>query len=224
LDGNPARLSVFSLVFSGISFVLFPVARPFFDESSLEGAVQFASTRWVIAHALGMAGFILLGLGLLGLYLFMRETPSRRRMFWAVGSGWIGIGLTLPFFGAEAFSLQVIGQAVTARHDPTLIPLVNEVRFGPGIVFIGTGLVLVAASTILLALAVWKSVEIKPKWSGLPLAIAFAVYIPQLQGDPSFQPIRILIGLVILIGCALLSRGVTRASRNHQQTMPRASN
>ena len=60
-------------ILAGIFFILFPAVRPFFDESSLQGAEMFASARWVIAHVLGMAGFILLALGLLGLYAYLRH-------------------------------------------------------------------------------------------------------------------------------------------------------
>ena len=92
-------------------------------------------------------------------------------------------GSNSALFRAEAFSLQVIGQAAVSQNNVALIPLVNQVRFGPGIIFVITGLVLVAAATLLLASAIRKS-GIMPKWSGVPLAIGFAVYVPQLQGDP----------------------------------------
>jgi hypothetical protein len=70
------RLAAVSLVLSGIFFVLFPVVRPFFDESSVQGAQQFASSSWVIAHSLGMGAFILLSLGFLGVYLHLQETKA----------------------------------------------------------------------------------------------------------------------------------------------------
>jgi len=198
------RLAAFSLALSGIFFVLFPVVRPFFDESSLRGAAEFASTSWVIAHALGMGGFILLTLGFLGVHTHLQETRGENRAFLALVLSWIGAGLTLPFFGAEAFGLQVIGQAAVNMNNPALIPLINSVRFGPGIIFLITGLMLVGFSTIVLASAVWKS-GILPKWSGIPLAVGFALFIPLLQGNPLFQPIRIADGSLIAIGCILLA-------------------
>src|SRR6267143_6980701 len=94
-------------------------------------------------------------------------------------------------------------------NNAALVSLINQVRFGPGIIFVLTGLVLVAAATILAAFAIWKS-GIMPKWSGVPLAIAFAVYIPQLQGDPFFQPIRVAIGLLIALGCTWMAWGMLK--------------
>jgi len=206
------RLAAVSLVLSGVFFTLFPVVRPFFDESSLQGATEFASIQWVVAHAFGMGGFIMLTLGFLGVYVRLQETAVERWMLRALVLGWIGAGLTLPFFGAEAFSLQVIGRAAVSQNNAALIPLINQVRFGPGIIFVITGLVLVAIATFLAAFAIWKS-GIMPKWSGVPLAIAFAVYIPQLQGDPFFQPIRVAIGLLIALGCTWMAWGMLKEKR-----------
>src|SRR5919106_5593352 len=130
------------LVIAGVFFVLFPVVRPFFDESSIQGAQEFASDQWVIAHSLGIGGFILLSLGFLCLYLHLRGT---RIELWAL-RGFVlclvGTGLTLPFFGAEAFGLQVIGSAAVNQNNAALIPLVNKLRFGPGIAFIVSGFAL----------------------------------------------------------------------------------
>ncbi len=206
------RLAAFCLVLSGVFFVLFPVVRPFFDESSLQGAEEFASISWVIAHSLGMGGFILLTLGFLGVQMSLQGTKAERRAFRALVMSWIGAGLTLPFFGAEAFGLQVIGQAAVAQNNPALIPLVNSVRFGPGIIFAISGLLLVGVAAIVLASAIWKSV-ILPKWSGIPLAIGLALYIPQLQGNPLIQAIRIGDGLLIAFGCAWIAKGISRRDK-----------
>lgn len=198
------------LVIAGMFFVLFPVVRPFFDESSIQSAREFASNQWVIAHCLGIGGFILLSLGFLGLYLHLRDTRVER---WALRGFLlclVGAGLTLPFFGAEAFGLQVIGSAaVNQNNAAALTHLVNQLRFGPGIAFIVSGLLCVAAASIVMAAAVGRS-QALPKWSGIPLAAGFAVYIPQLQGDPSFQVIRIGVGILILIGCCWLAWGIVR--------------
>jgi hypothetical protein len=104
------RLAAISLALSGIFFVLYPAIRPFSDEASLQGAEAFGSFSWVLAHSLAMVTFVLLVLGLLGLYVRRQETAAERRAIQALVLSWIGIGLTLPYYGAETFGLHAIGQ------------------------------------------------------------------------------------------------------------------
>jgi hypothetical protein len=201
------RLPAILLILAGVFFILFPVIRPFFDESTLAAAAGFASARWLLAHVCGMVGFILLAIGFLGAYLRLQQTGLERRSFLALLLCWIGVGLTLPFFGAEAFGLQVIGESALGQSGTEFLQLVNQVRFGPGLWLIGAGLLLVAAATIILATAVWKS-GLKPRWGGIPLAVGLVVYIPQLQGAPVFQFIRIVVALIITLGCVLIAGGI----------------
>jgi hypothetical protein len=201
------RLTGSLLVLGGIAFILFPVIRPFFDESALNAAAGFHSASWILAHACGMAGFILLGLGLPGVYLRLQPTGAERLGFAALLLYWAGAGLTLPFFGAESFGLQVIGKSALSQNSLEVLGLANQVRFGPGLGFIGAGLLLVAAAMILLSIAVWKG-GLRPRWAGLPLAFGFLAYMPTLQGAPAFQIIRIVLALVITAGCLLVARGI----------------
>jgi hypothetical protein len=211
-DAPYARWTAVFLILSGVFFTLFPAVRPFFDESSLSGAAGFASARWVVAHAFGMAGLVSLVLGFLGLYLRLRSSGQERRPFLALVLTWVGAGLTLPFFGAEAFSLHVIGRAALDENNAALLPMVNKVRFGPGIYFVVSGLLLIAAGAVILATAVWRS-GVLPKWSGVPLAVGFAAFLPSLQGAPLFQPLRIAIGVVIWAGCVWLAAGLAGRGR-----------
>lgn len=137
-----------------------------------------------------MGAFILLPLGLLGVYLSVQESGAERLTFWALITSCTGAGRTLPFFGAEAFSLQVIGRAAIDRNDPSRLQMVNSVRFGIGIGLIVTGFIMIAVATIILASAVWKS-RILSKWSGIPSALGYVLYMPLLQGSPRFQSARI---------------------------------
>jgi len=206
------RLSAILLILAGVFFILFPVIRPFFDETAASAAGGFASARWVLAHVCGMAGFILLALGFLGAYLRLQQTGVERRSFLALLLCWIGVGLTLPFFGAEAFGLQVIGKAALGQSGTEFLQQVSQVRGGPGLWLIGAGLLLAAAAAIILATAIWKA-GLKPRWGGLPLALGFVVYIPQLQGAPVFQPIRIVVALIITAGCVLVALGILSQGR-----------
>src|SRR5919108_4275818 len=135
-NGLRFHLTALSLVLSGILFVLYPLIRPFSDESSLQGAGAFASFSWVLAHSLAMVAFVLLALGLLGLYLHLREMAVERRAIQALVLSWIGVGLTLPYYGAETFGLHAIGQEAVRQHSSALLALANAVRFGPGFIVI----------------------------------------------------------------------------------------
>jgi hypothetical protein len=206
------RLAALALAVAGICFVLYPAIRPFSDESSLQGAAAFASSSWVLAHSLAMIGFILLTLGLFGLFLRLQETVVERNALVALVVTWIGVGLTLPYYGAETFGLHAIGQEALRRNDLSLVALANSVRYEEGIVFFGIGLVLLAVGTILFAIAIWRSQTI-PRWSGVLLAVAFALFIPQFFTP---QPIRVTHGLLITVGCAWLAWNM--AKRNEAMT------
>lgn len=202
------RLGATALGLAGILFVLYPAIRPFSDEKSLQGAAAFASTEWLVAHILGMLGFTLIGLGLLGLHITLRETRGERLAFGAVVVGWLGIGLTLPYYGGEAFGLHAIGQEALRQHNATLVALANVVRGGPQEVMFGVGLLLIAVSAIMVAIAIWRS-GVLPRWSGVPFALAFALYIPQFFGN---QPIRVAHGLLVAIGCLWIAASMWRKS------------
>jgi hypothetical protein len=202
-------LGTIALILSGIFFVLYPVIRPFSDESSLQGAAAFASYSWVLAHSLAIAAFILLTLGILGLYILLKETRVERHAMVALVLIWIGVGLTLPYYGAETFGLHTIGQEALRQKSPELLSLAKSVRWQEGIVFIGSGLLLLAAGTIVFAVAIWKSGS-RPRWSGIPLAIGFALYLPQF-GTP--QEVRVTHGLLIMIACILIAWSISNRSK-----------
>ena len=204
------RLAALSLVLSGIFFVLYPAIRPFSDEASLQGARAFASPQWILAHVLAILGFILMTLALLGLYFILQKTPVERRALWGLVLSWVGVGLTLPFYGAEVFGLHAIGQAALNQNNASLLDLANQVRFGPGFYVIFTGLLLRAIGGIIVAVAIWNS-KILPKWSGVPFSLGFTLYIPQFVAT---QPIRIVHGLLIAAGCLWIAIGMW------QQTNP----
>jgi hypothetical protein len=208
-NASRVRLGAVSLAVAGILFVLYPLLRPFSDESSLQGAQAFASTAWIVAHLLAVAGFILLALGLLGLHLALQHSAVERLAFLALVLSWIGVGLTLPYYGAEVFGLHALGQEAVRQHSSALLALADAVRFGPGFIVIIVGLLLLAVGTILVAIAVWQSGTLS-RWSGLPLALGFVLYLPQFLGT---QPIRVAHGLLVALGCLWIAFGmVTRTA------------
>jgi hypothetical protein len=209
------RLGAVSLVVAGILFVLYPAIRPFSDETSLSGATAFASPEWLLAHMLGMLGFTLIGLGMLDLYFALRETQVERLTFGSLVVGWLGISLTLPYYGGEAFGLHAIGQEALRQHSAALVSLADVVRGGPQEVMFGVGLLLLGVSAVMVAIAIWRS-GVLPRWSGVPFALAFALYIPQFFGN---QPIRVAHGLLVAIGCLWIAVSMWRKS--NAQALPR---
>jgi len=193
---------------AGILFVLYPAIRPFSNETTLQGAQAFASTSWLVAHMLAMVGFTLVALGLLGLYLTLRDSAVERLAFWALVVFWLGVGLTLPFYGGEAFGLHAIGQEALKQHSTALVALAEVVRTGPELVMFLIGLLLLGAGAIMAATAIWQSGRFA-KWSGVPFAVAFALYIPQFFGT---QPIRVAHGLLVTIGCVWVAADLWTSS------------
>jgi hypothetical protein len=200
------RLTALSLAIAGVCFALYPAIRPFSDESSLQAAEAFATFSWLLAHSLAMVGFILLSLGLLGWHSQLLRTRADRLGTTALVVIWIGVGLTLPYYGAETFALRAVGQEALRQNNADLVAtLANSIRYGEGIWFFGPGLLAIAAGAILFAIAVWKS-DVLTKWSGIPLAVGLALFLPQFYTP---QPTRIAHGLLIMMGCWLIAWGMT---------------
>jgi hypothetical protein len=203
------RLGAFSLALAGILFFLYPAFRPYSDEASLQGAEAFASPFWILAHMLAVGGFILLVLGLLGLHNALKKTTMERLTAVALVLTWVGVGFTLPYYGAEVFALHAIGQEAVQQHSIALLTLVNAIRYGPAIFAFATGLLLIAIGSILVAIAVWRS-GVLSRWSGLVFALGFALYIPQFWGTP---PIRVAHGVLVALGCIWLAWSMLQSQR-----------
>ena len=202
-----ARSTAFAAAFAlaGLLFVLYPAIRPFSSEVGMDGARAFASSSWVVAHSLGIAAFVLVALGALGLHLRLRETAGAGRTSVAVSMIWIGAGLTLPYYGAEAFGLHALGQHVLSHNDPAAVqPLAHAIRWGAGIWFVVVGLLQLAVGSILLAAAVWRS-GVFARWSAIPLAAGLLLYLPQFGAS---QPLRVTHGMLMLAGCFWLAREI----------------
>jgi hypothetical protein len=195
------RLTAGCFAVAGLCFVFYPAIRPFSNEVSLQGASAFGSGAWVISHSLAIAGFVLLVLGLFGAYLLFQQTRNERLVLVALVTSWIGVGLTLPFYGAEVFGLHAIGRAALQQKNAGLMSLAADVRGEPGMWFIVIGLVVLGVGTIVYAVAVWRS-GMFVRWSAIPLALGFALYIPQFFAP---QALRVAHGLLVAVGCGLVA-------------------
>jgi hypothetical protein len=163
-----------------------------------------ASTAWVAGHAAAMLGFVLLGLAVLGLHQVLGDRLSLR----AAAVTWVGAGLTLPYYGAEDFGLNVIARRSLHDQAPALMELAEEFRYGPvAITMFAVGLLVLAVGAVMAAISVWRSGTL-PKWSGTALALGFVLFIPQFFGP---YPLRIVHGALIMIGGVWLAAALVRA-------------
>lgn len=195
------RVGALALVIAGVLFVAYPAVRPFSDEAGLEGARAFASGQWVTAHVMAIFAFTLLALGLAAAREQMSSSAADGAPTWAMVLGWLGVGLILPFYGAETFGLRVIGREALSQGSTGIMNLAAEVRSGTGLYLFAVGLMLLAAAAVLLAAAIWRS-GLRSRWSGLPLALGLLMYIPQYMWE---QPLRVAHGALMTIGCISLA-------------------
>jgi hypothetical protein len=204
------RAGAVALAIAGVLFVAYPALRPWHDETTVAGAAaSMGSSAWVAAHFFAMVGFILMSLGLLALRAAVASTRAEPVAMLAAVLGWIGVGLTLPYYGAEDFGLHAI--AGPHGHGADLLELVKAVRYQPlAITIFGTGLLLIAAAAILAGVAVWRSGAL-PKASGILFAVAFALYLPQFFGPPA---VRIGHGVLVAAGSLVLAAALWKPARD----------
>ncbi|MBU9711186.1 hypothetical protein [Evansella tamaricis] len=198
---NSNYLSVFSLVIAGILFVIYPSLRPYSDEITMEGAIAFASTEWLISHILAIIAFTLLPLGLLGVHHSLQGKMAHKLSYWAFILSLVALGLILPFYGGETFGLHAIGQKAIEQQSIGLLSQADIVRSGVGLVMFLTGLLLLAIAAIIVAIAIWKSSNYS-KWIGIPFAIGMILYSGQFLVGPQ---LRIAHGLLVTISCILIA-------------------
>ena len=130
---------------------------------------------------------------------------------------WIGIGLTLPYYGAEVFGLHAAGeQALHTGDTASFDTLVHDIRWQAGVWFIVAGLLLLAAGTIVLAVAVWGG-EALVRWSAIPLAVMITLFLPQFAAG---QAIRVAYGVLLACACITLAWAMTRPTTPAGQRDP----
>lgn len=198
------RAGAAALAVAGILFSLYPAIRPYTDEDSLAGAQAFASSAWVVSHVMGMLGFIGLAIGLVAVHYAQSHARDSGRSFWALLITWTGAGLTVAYYGAEAFGLRAIGRRALDSGDAGLLSLADQVRFGPGLVLFGTGMALLAAGGIMTAVTAWRDGGLA-SWGAAFAGAALVLYLPQFFAPP---PVRMAHGLLLAVGCLWLALGL----------------
>lgn len=197
------RLGALALASAGVLFILYPAVRPWENESTVGGATAaMASGSWVASHLFAMIGFVLVPLGLLALWNAVSRTRAEPLALVATVTSWLGAGLTLPYYGAEDFGLNAIASTAAEGRSVDLLDLVDAVRFSPvAATTFAIGLLSLAIAAILAATAIWRS-ELLPRYSGVPFAAGFALFLPQFYTPPA---VRIGHGVLVAAGLAWMA-------------------
>jgi hypothetical protein len=203
------HLGAAALVLAGALFVAYPAVRPWHDETTAAGALaSLGSAAWVASHLFAILGFILLPVGLLALRDAVRDTPAGRIAGVALLAAWVGIGLTLPYYGAEDFGLHAMARRVAAGESFDLVAMVDEFRFAPvAATTFGLGLITLGVAAVLVAVAVWRSGTLA-RSGGIVFAVAFALFVPQFYTPAA---VRIGHGVLVAVGCVWLAATLWRA-------------
>ncbi|MCZ4521450.1 hypothetical protein O4220_23275 [Rhodococcus ruber] len=179
-------------LFIGLMFALYPALRPYSNEVGSAGVDAFASSSWVLAHTFAMLGFIALGLAVL--FGGRRSDP-------AVVATWIGVGLVLPYYGAETFALHALGVDAAANSNPGLIDLADPIRYSiVQSTMFALGLVSIAVGLVIFAL--------RNRYA-MVLAAGFVLFLPQFYTPPA---VRIAHGILIAVGAIIAARAVAGSS------------
>ncbi|KZF00086.1 MAG: hypothetical protein WBD41_00180 [Rhodococcus sp. (in: high G+C Gram-positive bacteria)] len=180
------RSAVALLASTGVLFAIYPILRPYSSEVGRAGADAFASPLWIAAHVSAMIGFITLVLALRALNVGTVADVTTL----------VGVGLVLPYYGAETFALNVLGTDALDTGDYTVVDLAEPIRYGmTQSVMFGVGLVAIATGAVLAA-------RRSACWQGWVFAAGFVLFLPQFFAPPW---LRIAHGLLILAGAALLA-------------------
>ncbi|MGH3929191.1 MAG: hypothetical protein ACRDTF_04360 [Pseudonocardiaceae bacterium] len=207
---SAARSGALLIGLAGLLFLVYPVVRPYSDETTLAGARALSSPAWIVSHLAAVIGFILIPLGLLALRDLLGASPVRGLASWAMFTAWVGVGLTLPYYGAEIFGGHAIAQRALDDNNADLLKSVEVFRYHPvAVTTFLVGLLLLAIGAVLAAIAVARS-GLLPRWSGTLFAAGFVLFIPQFFTP---APVRMVHGLLIAIGCGWLALGMWRGGQ-----------
>lgn len=166
------------LVGTGTMMAAYLLLRPYGDQSgdAIRTAAAFASPLWVAAHlfgALALAQFARLALRL---DEALRDGGRRSTLARAARTlALVGVVLCLPYYGAETFGLQALGEAHQANPDAGMLAIGEQVRNHPAaLATFGAGLLALSTAAVLVAL-VWSR-NARQRWAGWPLGIAMALF------------------------------------------------
>ena len=194
------RLGAVALGLATLLLAIFPLVRPFFplDVFEPERGIAFASpafvsTAWIGSHYLAMLGFVLLQLGLLGLYGFHAGSGSERLALRGLVWCLPGAALILPAFGVEAYTMPIVGRLQLAGATG-LAPIISLTYRGPMTIVLLLAQLALAVGAFTLAVTIRRGGRLS-SWAGFVLAIGLACWLPMLP-----RPVRVVDGLLIGLG------------------------
>ena len=120
-----------ALAISGVSFAAYPALRPYGPESGLAGAADFGATAWLVAHVLGMVGFVSLAFALRSASVAPPWPWSGQPIRRAETRMWLAVALLLPYYGAEAYGLNALGRYATEHGDAGVLDVADAFRYAP---------------------------------------------------------------------------------------------
>ncbi len=205
MRGRTVRDAAVPLVASGVLMAAYLLLRPYGDHSGGPSAVKaIASGWWVVSHVCGMLALA----SVASAALRIADTAGGASGLLARWAGPGGVVLVLPYYGAEAFALQVI-----ARHardaDVASMSLVTEIREQPvAMSMFGLGLLLLAITGAAMAIA-WRRVAAERAWAGWPLGMLLVLFLPQFYLP---EVGRMAYGVAYLVAASYLAVAVRRAA------------
>jgi hypothetical protein len=158
------------------AFAAFPLVRPWGDKAGDPRAMvdAFASSRWLIAHSLGMLAWVLLTATLVAL---ARADRWSRASAWAAG---VGTAAVLPYYGSETFGLHGLATTAPTDGDIGIVVAAQETIRGGAVASttFGLGLLLLGIAGAALATTTWRTAP-SHRWLGIPLGLGLLTYLPQ---------------------------------------------
>ncbi|MGQ0838882.1 hypothetical protein [Actinokineospora sp.] len=117
----------------------------------------------------------------------------------------------LPYYGAETFGLNAVGQQAVRSGDVGVLDLTGLIRDGGvQLGLFGAGLLVFAAAGVLVAVALWHS-GAAARWSGVVFAAGPVLYLPQFFGPPA---LRMAHGVLFAVGCVLVAWATAARTRS----------
>ncbi|GGO76734.1 hypothetical protein [Nocardioides deserti] len=205
-----ATTTAVALAVAGVALATYPALRPYGPESGAAGAADFASTAWLLSHALGMVGFVAIAVALRVASAAPPWPWTGRPVREAESRAWLAVALLLPYYGAEAYGLHAVGRHALDSGDAGVLSVADAFRYAPlEVTTFGLGLLVLVLVGGRLAHGLWHTGRLG-RAGGVLAGLGLVTYLPQFFGTPG---VRVLHGVVLGAGLVLVALATARAGR-----------